>query len=72
MLHKQCKFITKLNETLVAWIDSKYAKVNLNIRFKDSDKWWKVKEVYHAHVINDETLIKEQDKHRHQRKASDI
>lgn len=71
-LFKQCNLATDTGSTTISWIDTKYAKEGVRVRFKDETIWRTIKRVFHGVTLTEEQVQEASMLHRKQREASDI
>ncbi len=55
----------------MAWIESRHARVGLNVKLKEDDSWWKVDEVHPFELASDVVNERSRD-YRNHRKATDV
>lgn len=68
--HQQCT-LRQGQAQQVAWIESRHARVGLNVKLKEDDSWWKVDEVHPFELASDVVNERSRD-YRNHRKATDV
>lgn len=71
-LFKQCNLATDTGSTTISWIDTKYAKEGLKVRFKDESVWRTIMKVFHGVTLTEDQVQEASTLYRKQREASDI
>ena len=68
--YQQCEFSSE-DYKVVAWIESRYAKEGLKLKFKNDGRWWTVDKV-HDIKLTEEYLKKYETIYKVHRSATDI
>lgn len=71
-LFKQCDLATDTGSSTISWIDTKFARVGVQVLFKDESVWRTIKKVFHGVTLTDAQVQEASTLYRRQREASDI